>query len=144
MSVIKTKSDDNYKSIELLSTAKLYTSGVHCAYYSSLQLIIHYFYEYTGINIETALSDISQNRSGGSHVYYANKLTEQLKKLNAKNASKFIVCFNKIKKQRVTADYSLDRKIYERDLELAYTRTKEIRKYLKDCENGKSNGTYNF
>ena len=96
MSVFKIKSEENFQAINLLIESKLSTPVIHCAYYSALQLVIHYFYEYCGISEEQANIETIKM---GSHNYYLNKFVNEIKKLHQDNAHIFYVFFSNFKRK---------------------------------------------
>ena len=139
MSYLRIKSNENYKAINLLDRAELYAPGLHCAYYSSLQLLIHFFYVYCPYNEEQAKDEI-KNSKIGTHTFYLSKFTEELRGLNESNAAKFYKFFNNLKRKRVEADY-YDININSSDLLSAKNKTEKIRAFLNiihdygECKN---------
>lgn len=138
MSYLLQKSDENFQAIDLLIAGKLFAPVIHCAYYSSLQLIICSFYKYTGISEDDAQKDIGEG--GNSHNYFLNKFVDELKKLDSSNAAKFHQYFSSFKRKRVIADY-YNAEIAEGDIKKAKECATKIKSFLKKvnddgkCEN---------
>ena len=106
---IKDKSEQNYRSAEILSN-KNFASSVHCSYYSSLQLIIYILSnEKVNNNLYELFQDecnkLETNNEGGFH----NWLYNQFLKLNGlKNFAEFKdikSSFITLKRLRVNSDY---------------------------------------
>lgn len=141
MSILKKKSSDNFQAIDLLSSGKLYSPGIHCAYYSSLQLVIYFFYEYTGITEKQANVDMKSNKTG-SHTYYLKELVTQIERSNSKNAIAFYKYFNVFKRKRTESDY-YNIEITEENLKEAKKRAEKINEFLINTfENGKCENVY--
>lgn len=135
MSYLLKKSDENFSAIDILIASKLYNPVIHCAYYSSLQLIIHYTYEYCGISEEQAQNDI--NYEGNSHAYFLTNFVNEIEKINRTNASKFYKYFNQFKRKRIEADY-YNIELLEVDSNKAKECAKKIRTFLTlICDEGK-------
>jgi uncharacterized protein (UPF0332 family) len=100
--VILDKSEQNLRATSILCEKKLFAPAVHAAYYSSLQLIIHYVYTYCGLSEETVKSE---TRKEGSHNYFINNYVSEIKSLNRVNAYQFHQYFNRLKRKRVDSDY---------------------------------------
>jgi len=135
LSIIKNKSLENFTAIDILNSSNLYSPGIHCAYYSSLQLLIHYFYEYCNFTEEEVDEEI--RIKGGSHNFYLSKFVDEIRKLNAVNASKFYSYFSSFKRKRNEADYK-NIEITPDNLMEAKKKAEKIRKFLNNiCVNGK-------
>jgi len=140
LSILLNKSSENFQAIDLLDSSKLYTPGVHCAYYSALQLVIHYFYVYCGISEAEVKRDIQGG--GNSHNYYLNKLVEEIKELDVRNAAQFYRFFSIFKRKRNEADYH-NIKIGEVELMEAKEKAKKVKIFLiKACDEGKCEDIY--
>ena len=137
MSVLKDKSEENFQAIDILISSKLKAPVIHCAYYSSLQLVIHYFNIHCNVSQEEIQSGVN---SEGSHNFYLNNFVTELKGLDRRNAVIFYTYFNQFKNKRKTADYS-NIEISDDDLKEARDRAKKIKKFLKlvdengECKN---------
>jgi ankyrin repeat protein len=140
VSVLKKKSEENLQAIDILISSKLKAPVIHCAYYSSLQLVIHYFYEYCGITEEEVKFETS---NGGSHNYYLNKLVNEITILNKSNALAFHKYFSNFKRKRNDADYS-NNEISESDLALAKEKALNIKKFFIQIEHGKCEDISSF
>lgn len=104
MSLLSQKSLINYDSAGRLQQFTNYCSVVHCAYYSSVQLMRHILLNKIGKS-EADIKSETAAINGGSHVYMINETFNYLK---LKNNKELIVFFNKInslKKLRIEADY---------------------------------------
>ena len=73
MSILKSKSDINLMAAELLHKNSLYTSVVHCSYYSCFQLMKHLWLEKMG-KTEEDLKTANNNTNEGSHEVLINKI----------------------------------------------------------------------
>lgn len=129
--ILEKKSLDNQKAIDLLIEQELYTPAVHCAYYSSLQLLIHYTIKYTGLSED----EISKEANGpGSHNFYLNKYYMEIRRLDHRNASQFLNFVNKFKRKRTEADYTKT-EIGLRDSIIAKECNLKIHKFVKAIDN---------
>ena len=143
MSILKEKSEENFQAVGLLSASKLYTPGIHCAYYSSFQLIIHYFHEISSKSYDEVASETSL-KGTGVHAYYLSEFVKEISVLNQKNATLFYKYFNQFKRKRNNADYK-PVPIGVDDLEGATMDAKNIRAFLKmTCDEGKCEDIYSF
>jgi len=142
VSILEKKSIENFQAIDLLINGKLNAPVIHCAYYSSLQLLIHNFYKYTGISEAQAISNIKAN--GKSHQYFLNMYVEEIKTLDSRNASKFLNFFNSFKRKRNESDYNnID--INDSDSKEAKVCAEKIKIFLNKVSNeGKCENIYNI
>lgn len=101
MSILN-KSEQNLKAASILCDKKLFAPAVHAAYYSSLQLVIHYAYIYCGLSEETVKKE---TRKVGSHNFFINNYVSEIERLNKINAFNFHQYINRFKKKRVDSDY---------------------------------------
>jgi hypothetical protein len=124
------KSSENFDAVDLLMVNKLNAPVIHCAYYSSLQLIIHFVYEYCSLTREQI--DAGTNNSG-SHNFYLNACVSEIKSLNARNATLFYSYFSQFKRKRHEADYD-DKIMLDQDLGRAKESAIKIRKFIKLIE----------
>lgn len=139
MSIISQKSDENFQAIGLLIENNLKAPVIHCAYYSCLQKVIHYTYEYSNITEE----QIEKGANGqGSHNFYLNTFVKEIRKLDSRNAAQFHKFFSNFKRKRTEADYHKI-EILEDDLIHAKENAEKIRKFLKLIDNeGKCENVY--
>ena len=101
MSYILDKSKQNrYAALKLYDTEKKYAPSIHCAYYSSIQLMIHVLLEngYT----EQKISEDTKKES--SHLYYI-KETEALLKVKSLGDIKNFSEIKNLKAYRTKSDY---------------------------------------
>jgi hypothetical protein len=134
VSVYQDKSEENLKATELLINAKLNVPVVHCAYYSSLQLIINFVYEYCDSSEEEI---INGSKNEGSHNFFINKVTSELKNINSEHALNFNKFINSFKRKRNEADY-LNVNISEEHAIAAKERAEKVKKFFKIvCDDGK-------
>ena len=141
MDILIEKSKDNFDAIQILEASKHYTPIIHCAYYSSLQLVMYYFYEYVENDREKIKNNISYTKTS-SHSYFINGLTTEIKKINRPLSIKIYKALNNFKKKRNDADYS-EIIISESDAYKARDIAKSINKCLKKLfENGKCEGFF--
>jgi len=137
LTVIQAKSEQNFTAIDILQNEGLFTSGVHCAYYSSLQLLIHYCYEYCGFSEEEAIIEMDKSQKG-SHVFYLSKYVNEIKKIDKRKATEFYDFFTRFKRKRTLADYK-NIEIFESDLVKAKEAAIKIKMFLNNInENGDS------
>jgi ankyrin repeat protein len=137
VSVLRNKSDENFKAINILIDSKLNTPVIHCAYYSSLQLIIDFLHEYSNFSEEASLQEGYQEQT---HNFYLNKAVLELKNISKTNAGRFHKYFSAFKRKRKDADYT-NIEILEKDALRAKESANKIRTFFnfvtKDgkCEN---------
>ncbi|WP_073170751.1 hypothetical protein [Tangfeifania diversioriginum] len=141
MSELIQKSSENFDAIDKLIEQNLKAPVIHCAYYSSLQLIIHYSYEYSKLTEEEALREV---KSKGSHLFYLNIYVKEIRKINARNASQFYKFFTNFKRKRTEADY-YNTQIFESDLKQAKKFAQVIREFIRLIhDEGKCENIYNI
>ncbi len=128
MSNIKAKSEENFRAAQLLANEehKMFSSSIHCAYYSSLLLIKHILKHF-------CCKEYSQydNVNKDSHNLLINDLTKDLeskseiiRKVDLNKNFKFLKCL------RVKADYR-DTIISQKESEEAIEKTIEVRQILE-------------
>jgi hypothetical protein len=120
MGVLKDKSIQSLKSANALIKQNLYSSSIHCAYYSCIQLILDIFYEdleLTEEQLEEEFSDFKREKryydsgdESGRHNFYINKIIRELYdraqcQEDDDQATEVMNFLNTIKKKRVDADY---------------------------------------
>lgn len=104
MSALTNKSDINYSSAEILQQKSHYCSTVHCAYYSSVQLMKHILLNNIGKS-ESQIKTESKGTNGGSHIYMIAEVFAYLIKINNKESNMFNTNIVSLKKLRERADY---------------------------------------
>ena len=127
MSILEKKSNENYLAIATLMNNQIHAPVVHCAYYSSFQLMMHYTYSYSK-KTEEQIEKKANNQ--GSHNYYLSLYTEEIKKIDSRNALQFYKYFSNFKRKRTEADYQ-NIEISEKDSLRAKDCADKIRKFLK-------------
>lgn len=111
MSVLESKSAENYYSaIKLYDPEKKYASSVHCAYYSCVQFMIHAVMKIERKTLSQLDADFqlwSNNglNSGGTHVYYYNKIKTLYRNSNKLDQLVKISEIPQLKRIREDADY---------------------------------------
>lgn len=104
MGLLSQKSEMNYASAGHLQKLTYYCSVVHCAYYSSVQLMKDILLNKVG-KTEAEIKSGSSSTIGGSHNYIINETFNYLKLKNNKEVTVFYSGINSLKKLRVEADY---------------------------------------
>jgi len=127
--MLKAKSDENFKAIDILIASKTYSVAVHCAYYSSLQLVMHYVLSYA-VKSEDIDEFINNTKNGvSSHNTYINKIMNEVKRVDAKAGVDIYKALNSFKAKRNSADYELN-EIKEEDAKKSHDFAKQINNFL--------------
>ena len=110
MGYLKNKSDINISSAELLYKNNLYSSSVHCAYYSCIQLMKYIICHKIGIDYDKQEIEISQLKTQkakrtGSHNYMIDVIEEIMCSVDKKEASIFVDLIEALKDFRAESDY---------------------------------------
>jgi uncharacterized protein (UPF0332 family) len=100
---LKNKSELNLGAAELLHQYSYYSSVVHCAYYSCIQLMKHTWLNSMGKS-DNDLRNLNNSSSQGSHEVLINqiKIFIQSKSQNGRVCNRDIL---QLKRLRVNADY---------------------------------------
>ena len=100
---LKNKSELNLGAAELLHQYSYYSSVVHCAYYSCIQLMKHTWLNSMG-KLDNDLRNLNNSSSQGSHEVLINqiKIFIQSKSQNGRVFNRDIL---QLKRLRVNADY---------------------------------------
>lgn len=103
MGHLKNKSELNFGAAELLHQYSYFSSVVHCAYYSCIQLMKHTWLNSMGKS-ENDLRNLNNSSSQGSHEVLINqiKIFVQSKSQNGRVFNRDIL---QLKRLRVMADY---------------------------------------
>jgi hypothetical protein len=103
MGHLKNKSELNLGAAELLHQYSYYSSAVHCAYYSCIQLMKHSWLNSMGKS-DNDLRNLNNSSSQGSHEVLINqiKIFIQSKSQNGRVFNRDIL---QLKRLRVNADY---------------------------------------
>jgi hypothetical protein len=103
MGLLKNKSELNLGAAELLHQYSYYSSVVHCAYYSCIQLMKHTWLNSMGKS-DNDLRNLNNSSSQGSHEVLINqiKIFIQSKSQNGRVFNRDIL---QLKRLRVNADY---------------------------------------
>lgn len=132
MSLLSQKSELNYASAEHLQKASYFCSVVHCAYYSSVQLMRHILLNVIGkAESEIRIESSQETFRGGSHTYMIAETVKYLVSKNNKEMKLFNTSINSLKKLRVDADYgevNIDHDLGKRSLELSEVVNKILKK----------------
>jgi len=107
MSNWKLKSKNNIKGAELLIRNSLYSSSVHCSYYSNVQLMLHVLFtdfnkSENEIESESKQSSIDEK---GYHNWLKNTITRELITRDFMIVRDFNNLFGQLKALRVKGDY---------------------------------------
>lgn len=129
MSILQ-KSGENFDAVDLLMNNKLNAPVIHCAYYSSLQLIMHFVYNYCGLSKEQINEGTNHS---GSHNFYINACVIEIRSLDSRNASIFYNYFSQFKRKRHEADYE-DKLMSDLEIVSAKESVVKIRKFIKLIE----------
>jgi hypothetical protein len=78
MSLILSKSEQNYNAFILLKEADYGTPSVHCAYYSCFQRLLHTFKEYYPEEYAHVNQEIEGKRLGSLHKHIPKEFFSQL------------------------------------------------------------------
>jgi len=127
--MLQAKSEENFKAIDILIASKTYSVAVHCAYYSSLQLVMHYVLSYA-VKSEDKEEFINNVKKGASsHITYINSLTDEVKRIDRTAAADIYKALNSFKAKRNSADYDLN-EIKEDDAKKSHDFAKQINSFL--------------
>ncbi len=129
MSILQ-KSGENFKAVDLLLLENLSTPVIHCAYYSSLQLIIHFVYNYCNLSEQQIRQRTNQN---SSHTFYIGECVKEIKRLDSRNAVLFYKYFTIFKKIRTDSDYDNAAIVASNSIK-AKEKVIKIRKFFKLIE----------
>lgn len=104
----KTKSDENLDATNNLIGSGLYSSSVHCAYYSCVQMMYHilsshFMWNDNKINQDSTAGGRENNQ--GLHVWLINTIFKELSAGNSFDANNFQKAIIGLKKTRTKADY---------------------------------------
>ncbi len=107
MSYWKQKSKANIKGAELLVKKSLFSSSVHCSYYSNVQLMLHILFTDFRKSEEEIESDSKQGSidEKGFHNWLKNTITRELVLKDFMITRDFNNFFGQLKALRVRADY---------------------------------------
>jgi uncharacterized protein (UPF0332 family) len=131
-SVLLNKSDFNFESANILQKQSKYCSVVHCAYYSSIQLM-KYLLLYKAGKTDAMIIQERSVTGEGSHEYMINTISKFLKDNKHPDAVIFFKGINDLKKMRVKADYEeiqIDDKIGRNSILLSEQSNKILKKYI--------------
>ena len=107
MSEWKKKSKENQKSAKLLIQNSNFSSSVHCAYYSNIQLMLHILLHDIKLS-ETEIEAESKQGSldeGGFHNWLKAAITRELLDRDFMLVRDFNNFFGQLKSLRIKADY---------------------------------------
>jgi len=107
MSDWKLKSKMNIKGAELLIRNSLYSSSVHCSYYSNVQLMLHILFTDFGKTEREIENDAKQGAADekGYHNWLKNTITRELMKRDYMIVRDFNNFFGQLKALRIKGDY---------------------------------------
>lgn len=127
--ILLKKSNNNSVAADLLVKEEHFCSSVHCAYYSSYQLMVHIILNVLGIDSVDYKNDVNNNMS--SHNITFNKIRSELIKRNNAIVTEFSDNYRKLKKNRINADY-YEILILERDCSNSISASNSINSRLKN------------
>lgn len=107
MSDWKIKSGKNINGAELLIKNSLFSSSVHCSYYSNVQLMLHILFNDFGKSESEIENEAKQGSidEKGYHNWLKNTITRELVKRDFMIGRDFNNFFGQLKALRVKADY---------------------------------------
>lgn len=126
MSEVIIKSNENYKSGLILKRNKLYSSSIHCFYYSCVQTMIHILIEILHKN-ETEIESEARNSGSTFHNWLINKIYMEHKKIDRNKSLQFQRKIYKLKKIRVESDY--------KNIKIDYNKSDRSEKISKEILN---------
>lgn len=133
MSILKKKSDENQNSAQILLSNNLFSSSIHCSYYSCVQLMKHILFE-EGLT-EMELKNRQDASGRNLHEFLINHFIDGLRQDNLyKQYRNTIVKLPDLKHLRVNADYK-EQEIRESDAQFAINLSKRISSDLKFLNN---------
>ena len=128
MKILLNKSNENLEASIFLKDEEFYSSSIHCAYYSCIQLMRYIIFNIH--NIDEEEFDNNQNITNiGSHNYLLNEIISHLQydKIDIRSLKN---TFRNIKELRKNADYK-QIKILLVDCNNAYDKANNLNKSLK-------------
>jgi hypothetical protein len=133
MSILKKKSYENQNSAQILLSNNLFSSSIHCSYYSCLQLMKHILFE-EGLT-ETELKSRQDASRRNLHEFLINHFIEGLRQNNLyRQYRNSIVKLPDLKYLRVNADYK-EQEMRESDAQFAIDLANRISSDLKFLNN---------
>lgn len=102
MTYLKEKSDNNVKSAQSLINQSLYSSSVHCSYYSCVQLMLHILRS----DLSKTEAQIEREQRGQSfHNWLINLIKLEFDGRDPSQSRTFYSTIGQLKALRVKADY---------------------------------------
>lgn len=126
------KSDFNLESANILQKQSKYCSVVHCAYYSSIQLM-KYILLYKANKTDAIIIQERDVSGEGSHEYMISTVSKFLREKKHPEVVTFLKGINDLKKMRVKADYEeiqIDDTIGRNSILLSEQSNKILKKYI--------------
>ena len=124
------KSEQNLTVAKLLHEQSYYSTVVHCAYYSCIQLMRHIFMVTMGRELK-ALQDLQKKQEKGSHEVLINEIREFIKS-KENDEKNYRNKIGTLKRLRVEADYD-DILIDEAKSKQAKQLCIEVQTILRKC-----------
>ncbi len=130
MGILLDKSNNNLQASEILIKNNLHSSSVHCAYYSSVQMMIHLLLNKFGFT-QDKLEEEAKKENKGSHIFAKNYLHQKMKDKGIRfDATIFYRTVGELKNKREKADYQ------EENIEIDFSQeavkqANEVNKILK-------------
>ncbi len=107
MAQLKTKSEENIEAAKLLIENELWTSSIHCSYYSCFQIVKHIICHKLNISYKKQ-DEIAKDKKIGSHNYLLSSIKKKLKSLHnisVEEQRHIANSLSELKTLRIRADY---------------------------------------
>jgi acetylglutamate synthase len=101
--ILLIKSNDNFEVAQFLHSEQYFCSSVHCAYYSSYQLILFVIDEY--LDFEDKDFSSKDLNDAGSHNICINTIKNKIRKIDRDLFYQFSANIRELKEFRKNADY---------------------------------------
>jgi len=105
MSGFKEKSSQSSAAADHLIKSALFSSSVHCSYYSCVQNLLHILFNKLNLDQKQFQSD-ARNNNKGTHKWAADVIGIQIAKKSVKDYKWFQREFGELRALREVADYS--------------------------------------
>lgn len=128
MSGFKNKSQQNTTAADLLINNSLFSSSIHCSYYSCVQTLLHVLAHKMNIDFGKFLQDAKDNNQG-THKRASFLVGEEIRKKSNNDYKWFQRRFKELKALRERADYHEEVMISD-DGHDAKRRNEEICRFL--------------
>lgn len=131
MANMKLKSNENIQAAEILVSSNMFSSSIHCYYYSALQLSMHILCNFHGVDYA---KQNAESKGRDSHHYTVESTASFLEKENTFYKIDYNKNISALKMLRKRADYS-DTLIVENDIKKAQKAINELSQLLHKSYN---------